>query len=65
MAQSSSSAAKNFRFPGAYSFQRFAAAFRAISARRFLVRVAARAFPPIRPSATAAGFLPSDSGVRL
>ncbi len=37
-----------------------AAAFLAISFRRFAVIPFARAFPPIRPSATAAAFLPSS-----
>ena len=41
--------------------QRFAAAFRAISARCSSVRLAARAAPPLRPISTAAAFLPSSS----
>src|SRR6185437_4967346 len=45
------------------SFQRVVAAFLAISFRRFLLMASARALPPIRPKATAAGFLPSASGV--
>src|SRR5687768_17379522 len=48
----------------AHHFQRAAAAFLAISARRFLDRDAARALPPFsppfRPSATAAGSFPSS-----
>src|ERR1700733_14401831 len=46
--------------------QRFhleAAAFLAISFRRLAVMPSARAFPPIRPSATAAAFLPSSVSV--
>jgi hypothetical protein len=45
-----------------YFRQREAAAFRAISFRRLAVMPSARAFPPFRPSATAAGSFPSDSG---
>src|SRR6185295_13954797 len=40
--------------------QRVFAAFLAISFRFFAVIPAARAFPPMRPSATAAAFLPSS-----
>ena len=40
--------------------QRFSAAFLAISFRFFADMPAARAFPPMRPSATAAAFLPSS-----
>jgi len=47
-------AARDFRFP-----QRSAAAFWAISFRFLADNPAARALPPIRPSATAAAFLPS------
>src|ERR1035437_802354 len=36
---------------------------RAISDRCFLERLEARAFPPMRPRATAAAFLPSGSAV--
>jgi hypothetical protein len=43
--------------------QRAFAAFFAISARFFLLNPFARAFPPMRPNATAAGFFPSDPGV--
>ena len=39
---------------------RLLAALRAISLRRFAVMPFALAFPPIRPSATAAAFLPSS-----
>jgi hypothetical protein len=39
---------------------RLSAALRAISLRRFAVMPFALAFPPIRPSATAAAFLPSS-----
>jgi hypothetical protein len=42
---------------------RFLAAFRVISARRFLLITSARAFPPLRPSATSAGSLPSSLGL--
>lgn len=45
-----------------YFPQRVAAAFFAISFRFLADIPAARAFPPFRPSATAAGSLPSDSG---
>src|ERR1700738_230474 len=41
-------------------FQRVFAAFLAISLRRLAVMPAARAFPPMRPNATAAAFLPSS-----
>ena len=41
-----------------YLPQRFAAAFFAISLRLLAVMPTARALPPIRPSATAAAFLP-------
>jgi hypothetical protein len=41
-------------------FQRFLAAFLAISDRFLAVIPAARAFPPMRPSATAAAFFPSS-----
>jgi hypothetical protein len=51
------------RLPEVYSLQRVLAAFLAISRRRLADIPAARAFPPIRPNATAAAFLPSDSGV--
>src|SRR5258705_13391629 len=47
--------------PRAY-FQRAFAAFLAISFRRLADMPSARAFPPLRPSATAAGSLPSSSG---
>jgi hypothetical protein len=40
--------------------QRVFAAFFAISLRRLAVMPSARAFPPIRPSATAAAFVPSS-----
>src|SRR2546430_15947758 len=43
-----------------YSFQRFFAAFLAISDRRLALMPSARALPPMRPSATAAAFLPSS-----
>jgi hypothetical protein len=36
-------------------FQRFSAAWRAISVRRFWLKASALAFPPRRPSDTAAG----------
>src|SRR5882762_9676916 len=41
-------------------FQRFSAAFLAISERFLAVIPAARALPPMRPSATAAAFFPSS-----
>src|SRR6266478_9055934 len=43
-----------------YFPQRDLAAFLAISLRRLAVMPSARALPPMRPSATAAGFLPSS-----
>jgi hypothetical protein len=43
--------------------QRLFAALRAISLRRLADMASALANPPFLPSATAAGFLPSDSGV--
>src|SRR5713101_4640503 len=41
-------------------FQRVLAAFLAISLRRLALMPSARALPPMRPSATAAAFLPSS-----
>src|SRR6266545_5631963 len=46
-------------------FQRAFAALLAISLRRLADMPSARAFPPRRPSATAAGSFPSDSGVGI
>jgi len=43
-----------------YLAHRLAAPFLAISFLRFLLRLSARALPPMRPSATAAAFLPSS-----
>jgi len=50
--------------PRAY-FQRAFAAVRAISFRRLADIPSARAFPPLRPSATAAGSLPSSGVLRM
>src|SRR5271165_1237367 len=55
-----------FRMPYLVSeFQRFCAAFFAISARRSGVIFSARAFPPRLPIDTAAGSLPCFSGVSI
>jgi hypothetical protein len=45
---------------GFYLLQRLLAAFLAISLRRLADILSARALPPMRPSATAAAFLPSS-----
>ena len=50
--------------PRAY-FQRAFAAVLAISFRRLADIPSARAFPPLRPSATAAGSLPSSGVLRM
>jgi hypothetical protein len=48
--------------PTGGDFHLFSAAWRAISWRLFFPMAAARARPPLLPSATAVGSFPSDSG---